>query len=306
MRIFLTGGTGFIGHYVAQKLLNDGHELTILARNPQKIPSLAQNAAVKMIPGTIHDAGVIEKNLAGCEACIHLALGWGETPVSMLENDTRVTVFLLEQAAKAGCGKFIYTSSTAAMGKMRPVMAETTSNAPIDLYGATKAAGEAFVLGFKKGYGTHFPQVEMNRNIIRPGYTFGNPAWPDGVSQPDRRFLDMAKAVKENRDIRIIKNDGTQFIHASQQAEIYAKLLHSDCNEEVFLGLSENWIGWKEIAEKMIALTPGTRSKIIEEDLGWADQPILFSVNKINDHFGLRFNSYEFLDGHVLWCLSKV
>ncbi len=304
MRIFLTGGTGFIGHYVAQKLLNDGHELTLLARNPRKILSLAQNAAVKTVEGSIYDAETIRKNIAGCEACIHLALGWGETPVTMLENDTRVTVFLLEQAAKAGCTKFIYTSSTAAMGKMRPLMAETTSNTPIDLYGATKAAGEAFVLGFRKGYGTHFPQVEMKRNIIRPGYTFGNPAWHDGVSQPDRRFLDMAKAVRENRDIHIIKNDGTQFIHASQQAEIYAKLLNSGCNEEVFLGLSENWVSWKEIAEKMIAFTPGSGSKIIEQDLGWADKPILFSVDKINDHFGLRFNSSEFLDEHILWCLN--
>lgn len=306
MRIFLTGGTGFIGHFVARKLLENGHELTILARKPQKIPSLFRESAVKMIQGSIYDHEAITKGIAGCEACIHIALGWGETPIAMLENDTQVTLFLLEQAVKSGCRKFIYTSSTAAMGKMRPLMTENTSNLPIDLYGATKAAGEAFVLGFTKGYGTHFPEVSMKRNIIRPGYTFGNPAWNDGVSQPDQRFADMAKAIKENRDVLLIKNDGTQFIHASQQAEIYARLLESDYNEEIFLGLGQNWISWKEIAQKMIALSPGTTSKIVEQDLGWSDKPLLFSVDKINDYLGLSFNGYDYLDEHILWHLNQV
>lgn len=192
------------------------------------------------------------------------------------------------------------------MGRMRPSMREVTSNLPMDLYGATKAAGEAFVLGFRRGYGSNFPEVSMKRNIIRPGYTFGNPAFPDGCSQPDRRFFDMARAVKEDRDIEIIKNDGTQFIHASQQAKLFVTLLESDKNEEIFLGLGSVWIGWKEIAEKMIALKPGCKSKIVEKDLGWGDEPMLFDVQKIKDQFGLVFDAHEFLDGHIKWTFDQV
>ena len=305
MRVFVTGGTGFIGHYVVKALLEKGHEVVVATRHPNKVPTLRSNPNVSFVEAALTDFEKMGEGLVGCDACIHVALGWGDTPSAMLMNDTRATVVLLEMAARAGCKKFIMTSSTSAMGRVRSEMRETTSNLPIDLYGATKAAGEAFVLGFSHGYGSQFPEVKMERNIIRPGYTFGNPAFPDGCSQPDRRFFEMAYAVKEDRDIHLIKNDGTQFIHASQQAEIYMKLLESDYNEEIFLGLGSEWIGWKEIAEKMIALKPGCKSKIVETDLGWSDEPMLYDVQKIRDYFGLAFDAHEYLDDHIRWTFEN-
>jgi UDP-glucose 4-epimerase len=306
MRVFVTGGTGFIGHYVVKSLLEKGHEVVIATRHPNKVPSLRSHANVSFVEASLTDFEKLGAGLEGCDACIHIALGWGETPISMLMNDTRATVNLLEMSARAGCKKFIYTSSTAAMGRMRPVMREATSNLPMDLYGATKAAGEAFVLGFTHGYGTQFPEVKMSRNIIRPGYTFGNPAVPDGCSQPDRRFFEMAMAVKENRDINLIKNDGTQFIHASQQAQLYLKVLESDCNEQIYLGLGEVWMSWKEIAEMMISMKPGCKSKIVETDLGWGDEPMLFDVQKIKDHFGLVFDAHDYMLDHVKWTYNQL
>ncbi len=298
MHVFLTGGTGFIGHYVAKNLLECGHQITILSRHPDKIPSLKQHSQVTMISGSIHDEATIRQGLKGCDACIHIALGWGETPVAMLENDTRATALILECASSAGCKQFIYTSSTAAMGKMRPSMTENTVLMPIDLYGATKAAGEAYVLGFA---GT-----SMRRNIIRPGYTFGNPAWPDGCSEPDQRFTNMARAILHDKDITLIKNDGTQFMHASQQARLFSSILESHYNEQVFLSLGSTWISWKEIAEKMIALHPQSKTKIIENDLGWADKPMLFSVAKIATTFGLALDGRDFLDDHIQWQMNQI
>lgn len=306
MKVFVTGGTGFIGHYVVRALLAKGHEVVIATRHPNKVPSLQKIPQVSFVECALTDFEKMAQGLVGCDACIHVALGWGETPSTMLMNDTRATVNLLESAAAAGCKKFIYTSSTAAMGRIRPVMREVTCNLPMDLYGATKAAGEAFVLGFSHGYGDQFPKVEMARNIIRPGYTFGNPAYPDGCCQPDRRFFDIVKAVKENRDINIIKNDGTQFIFAGHQAELYVNLLESDLNEEIFLGMSECWVSWKEIAQMALSLKPDSTSKIVEKDLGWGDDPILFNVSKIKDRFGLAFDPHEQLMEHVKWTFDQV
>ena len=306
MRVFVTGGTGFIGHYVVKALLEKGHEVVIATRHPNKVPSLCGNPNVSFVQASLTDFDKMREGLKGCDACIHIALGWGETPSTMLMNDTRATVMLLEMAATAGCKKFIFTSSTAAMGRMRPSMREVTSNLPMDLYGATKAAGEAFVLGFSHGYGKNFPEVTMQRNIIRPGYTFGNPAFPDGCSQPDRRFFEMAQAVKENRDIHIVKNDGTQFIHASQQAELYMNVLESDKNEEIYLGLGSVWISWKEIAEMMLSLSPKSKSKIVEKDLGWGEEPMLFDVQRIKDQFGLVFDAHDFMADHVKWTFDQV
>jgi UDP-glucose 4-epimerase len=305
MHIFLTGGTGFIGHFVAKEFLERGHSLKILARNPNKIPSLAAHKNVEMLFAGLLDSKTIEEGLKGCEACVHIALGWGETPTSMLANDTTVTVQLLELAAKNGCKNFIYTSSTAAFGKTRDGANESMACMPQDLYGATKAAGEAYVLGFSKGYGENFSSVNMKRNVIRPGYTFGHLAFPDGVTQPDRRFFNIAKAVKENQTVHLTKHDGTQFIHASQLAKLYAALLESECNEEIFFGLGTEWLSWKSIAERAIAMCPGTKSIIEEEDKGWGKEPFLFSLEKIDKFFGLKFNGSDFIDEHIRWNLEQ-
>jgi len=294
MRIFLTGGTGFIGHFVAREFLERGHSLKILARNPRKIPSLAAHKNVEMLHAGLLDSEAIKKGLEGCEACVHIALGWGETPLAMLANDTTVTVQLLELAAKNGCEKFVYTSSTAAFGKIRGGANENMACIPQDLYGATKAAGEAYILGFSG----------MKRNIIRPGYTFGHLAFPDGVTQPDRRFFNIAKAVRENQAVHLTKYDGTQFIHASQLAKLYAAILESECSGEVFFGLGTEWLGWKSIAERAIALCPGTKAVIEEEDKGWGKEPCLFSTEKMERFFGLKFNGNDFIDEHLRWNFS--
>lgn len=301
MRIFLTGGTGFIGHFVAKEFLEQGHSLRILARNPNKIASLNKHENVEMVGASLLDSKVIDDALNGCNACVHIALGWGDTPLSMLANDTAATVMLLELAAKNNCEKFIYTSSTAAFGKMRNNANETMACMPQDLYGSTKASGEAYVLGFSKGYGESFKNVKMKRNVIRPGYTFGHLAFPDGVCQPDRRFFDMANAIKNNKPITVTKYDGTQFIHASQLAKLYAAILNSSCNEEVFFGLGTKHISWKTIAERFIKMCPQTKTTINEEDKGWGEEPCLFSVEKIKNYFGLNFNGEDFLDEHIKW-----
>jgi UDP-glucose 4-epimerase len=296
MKIFMTGATGFIGHHVAKLFLDKGHSLRILARNPGRVPSLAKHPRVEVVEGDLGTLGCTQLGLEACDACVHLALGWGETPLTMLHNDTLATVTLLEMAAAAGVKKFVYTSSTAAMGHMRARMDEAVVNLPVNLYGATKAAGEAFVLGFN---------TLMKCNIVRPGYTFGNPAFADGHDQPDRRFFNIAQAVKKGEPVSLTRHDGTQFIHGSQLAQLYLGILESDLDKEIFLGLAREWVGWKEIAEMAIEMCPGTGATVAEHDLGWGKDPVLFGVEKMEKQFGLSFTARDFLREHVKWNLEK-
>lgn len=297
MLVFLTGGTGFIGHYVAHELLNAGHSLRILARNSQKIPSLAKHPKVQMVLGELSHTDTIEKALKGCNACIHVALGWGETPTTMLQNDTMATVFLLEAAHRCGVERFIYTSSTAAMGEMRSPMHSELCNRPIDLYGATKAASEAFVLGF--------PASPMACNIIRPGYTFGNPACLDGVTQPDARFRSIARAIRQGQDITLIRHDGTQFIDGASMGIIYRALLESEAQRTILLALGRDWVSWEEIANMGLDIYGSSSSRIVLEDRGWGDSPILFDVSGIQNLFGFSLDPRPALREHMRWCLEN-
>ncbi|MDR2578006.1 MAG: NAD(P)-dependent oxidoreductase [Chitinispirillales bacterium] len=299
MKIFITGGTGNIGQYVTLAMAEAGHEAIVLSRSPEKYPSLAKKAA--LVKGNITDYGLLADYVKGCDAVIHIALGWGKEPVSMLVNDTAATVNLIEMAEKASVKKFIYTSSTAAMGQMRNVMAESMANLPIDLYGSTKAASEAFVLGFRKYYDGG--DVSMKRNVIRPGYTYSTPPYPDCVTQPDSRFRDIADAVVNNKPVKLTKYDGTQFISADEIAQLYLKLVESDRNEEVYLALGNMFTSWEQIAQIALEEYPTSKSEIILEDLGWGAEPMRFDVGKMERDFGLSFDSQKNLREHIKWNL---
>jgi UDP-glucose 4-epimerase len=312
MKVFITGGTGNIGQYVTLAVIAAGHEAVVLSRSPEKYSSLAKEA--ELVKGTITDYDKLGRFISGCDAVIHIALGWGDDPVSMLINDTTATVNLLEISEKAGVQKFIYTSSTAAMGHMRNGMDETAVNLPIDLYGSTKAASEAYVLGFTKYYTSdagfaelfgNNKKVSMKRNIIRPGYTYSNPPYPDGSTEPDARFRNIADAVVNNKPVTLTKYDGTQFLSSSEIAQLYVKLLESDKDGEIYLALGNSFTSWEQIAKMALEFYPESKSEIILNDLGWGSQPYLYCVEKMERDFGLSFDSQENLRGHIQWCVEK-
>ena len=302
MKVFITGGTGNIGQYVTLAALANGHEAIVLSRNPEKYPSLAKKAA--LVKGMITDYNLLADYVKGCDAVIQIALGWGNEPVSMLNNDTAATVNLLEISEKAGVGKFIYTSSTAAMGVMRNGMDETVVNLPIDLYGSTKSASEAYVLGFTKYYSGK-GEVSMKRNIIRPGYTYSNPPFPDGSSQSDRRFRDIADAVVNSKPVTLTKYDGTQFISSGEIAQLYVKLLESDKNGEIYLALGNVFTSWEQIAKIALEFYPESKSEIVLNDLGWGAEPLLYNVKKMERDFGLSFDSQKNLREHIRWNVEE-
>jgi len=294
MRIFMTGATGFIGSYVAYELLRAGHDLVLIARNPAKVPELSSHPRVRRVTAKIDDRHAIRHALEGAEACVHIALGWGDTPTEMLKNDTAASVALLEDALQAGVKKFIYTSSTAALGPFSRSMNETTATLPSDYYGATKAATEAYVLAV----GAASP---MRCNVIRPGYTFGNPIVPGATTQPDRRFHQIAERAKHGLEIQLNAGDGTQFIWAGDLARLYRAVLDSERTREVYFGLGKPFVSWQAIAERALALA-GTNSPIRLN--GAAGEPSLFDLGKIARDFGLEFESSSQIDEHLRYLLE--
>ena len=293
MNIFLTGGTGFIGSYILHALVDEGHHVTVLARNLNKVPALARHPKVTMVSGSLADRDAIKRALGGQEACIHVALGWGNTAVDMLEADTLASVYIMETAAQMGASQIIYTSSTAAYGEHRNPFSETVQPLPMDFYGATKAATENYLNAISHVY-------KVRSNTIRPGYTFGNPVVEGGFIYSDSRFRSIVAAARANQPIPLIKNDGTQFIWAADLAKIYVAVLTSEHDRQVFNGLGAEFVTWEEIAVMAIEATRST-SEIVLEDRGWARGDGHYDVSRVDREFGYRFLSRDRLREHVAY-----
>ncbi|MFO1475962.1 MAG: NAD(P)-dependent oxidoreductase [Verrucomicrobiota bacterium] len=303
MKIFLTGGTGFIGSHVAMELVSLGHEITILARDPDKVPALRKVPGIRIAAGTLTDLPRLESLVAGHDACIHVALNYTRKAGSeVLLDDTLPTVFLSDAAARAGVKHFIYTSSTAAndslyMGprdeaeKDLKSVTSTTKQHPATFYGATKAAGENFVIAQ-----AHLSPMRVN--IIRPGYVFGNPVLPGASTQGDTRFRDIVRNAVRGEPIRVVKNDGTQFIWAGDLAKIYAAVLQGSMNRRTYFGLSKKFVAWSDIARAAVEKL-GSKSAVEIEDKGWEYIETFWDVSDIRKDFGFEFDAWPRLLEHI-------
>ena len=307
MNIFLTGGTGFIGSYVALEMAGQGHRVTVLARNPAKVPALAKIPNVEIVPGAIADRERLAELVRGKDAVIHVAVDYTkQTGWEVLLDDTLPCVYLSDAAAAAGVRHFIYTSSTAVNDSLYTgggnspeekikLCTTATKQRPATFYGATKAASENFLIA--QSY-----LSPMRVNIIRPGYTFGVPALPGGSIKKDTRIRGIVRAAVANEPVTLTKNDGTQFIFAGDLARLYTAVLGSGVNRKTYYGLSRDFISWHAIAREAVRRS-GSQSEVRLEDKGWGADPLIWDVSDMKRTSA--WNSTPGRDCRLIWIIGS-
>ncbi|OGO34088.1 MAG: hypothetical protein A2Z16_02425 [Chloroflexi bacterium RBG_16_54_18] len=121
MRVFVTGGTGFIGSAVVRKLLAAGHEVRALVR-PGADTRMLENLPVDRVTGDLSQAEVLAEGMAGCAWVFHVAAlysYWGHSWEDFRRTNVDGTRNVLEAASRAGIERLVYTSSVAALGLNR-------------------------------------------------------------------------------------------------------------------------------------------------------------------------------------------
>jgi nucleoside-diphosphate-sugar epimerase len=123
MKVFLTGGTGFIGGHVARQLRDRGDDVRALVRSPEKSAGLTQ-LGCELVSGTLADKEAIRAGMAGCDAAIHGAamyeVGIPESEHrAMYEANVIGTENALRAALEAGVGRVVYISTVGAFGNTK-------------------------------------------------------------------------------------------------------------------------------------------------------------------------------------------
>ena len=120
MRVFLTGGTGFIGGHVARKLRERGDDVVALARSPEKAAPLRE-LGCEVVEGGLSDEVAIRRGLRGADAAIHAAAIYRVgIPKSerkgMWESNVEGTERVLDAAIEAGVSRIVYVSTVNVFG----------------------------------------------------------------------------------------------------------------------------------------------------------------------------------------------
>lgn len=120
MKVFVTGGTGFIGAHVVRRLRARGDDVRAMVRDPEKATDLAA-LGCELVTGTLADVPAMRSGIEGCDTVIHGAAVYEVgIPASehraMYEANVLGTENVLRAALDAGVGKVVYVSTVAAFG----------------------------------------------------------------------------------------------------------------------------------------------------------------------------------------------
>lgn len=209
MNILVTGGAGFIGSNLVDRLLADGHEVAVIDEfndfyDPKiKRANLAAAANhIVLHEADIRDAVAMKRIIAGgrFDAIIHLAARAGvrpsiKQPKLYIETNITGTFNLLEAARQAGVKRFINASSSSVYGvlKTAPFREDMCLNQTISPYAATKLAAEQLCSNYSHLYG-------MRTVSLRFFTVYGPRQRPDLAIHKFTKFIHEGRAIDQFGD----------------------------------------------------------------------------------------------------------
>jgi len=207
MRIFITGASGCIGHYVTEKLIQQSdHELFLLVRNPDRLKfDVHARSGIHLLKGDLDKIEEYAELLATMEVAILLATSWGGEEESYQININK-TLSLLNSLDPNICQKVIYFSTASILGQ---------DNQPL------QEAGELGTLYVRTKYLCYSRLNELaiapKITTIFPTLVFGG----DGNKPYSHISGGLPDILKLINLIRFFKADGSfHFIHSEDIARV--------------------------------------------------------------------------------------
>nr|BEK70420.1 SDR family oxidoreductase [Kitasatospora purpeofusca] len=250
MRIAVTGGCGFIGSHVVDRLLAAGHEVLAVDSTDKYLNPDADHARIDIL-----DLPALTAALDGCEVVFHLAAQAdvervAADPVGAVRANIDGTEAVLEASRRNDLSRTVLASTVwvygAALGEagMEDEEQELDEHVPIELdhsghlYVATKLAAEMLVHSYRQLYGRHF-------TILRYGIPYG-PRMRDELVVA--RFV---QAALDGRPITIA-GDGRQsrnFVYVEDLADAHVRALSPAAEDQTFALEGSTAVSVRDIAD---------------------------------------------------------
>ncbi len=297
MRILVTGGAGFIGSHLVDRLAAEGHQVRVIDNlSSGRLENLAHRRDVEVIIGDLKNPQDAQKAVRGVDAVFHFAAN-PEVRVSTTNpdihfNENVVATFnLLEAMRKNDVGQLVFASSSSVYGEPDKILVdENAPLRPVSVYGASKAACENLIHAYAKLYG--FRAVALRyANVVGPRLRHGV-------------IWDFINKLRKNPHELEILGDGKQvrsyiYIDDAVEATLLAWKKAAD-TYAAYNVAAEDWITVDEVADLVIeamGLTNVKKTyKPVLHGVGWPGdvKKIALKIDKIKQlDFEPKVNSRE-------------
>jgi UDP-glucose 4-epimerase len=252
MKILVTGGAGFIGSHLVDRLVRDGYRVRVVdnlsSGRLENIKHHLESRSVELIAGDLKDPQVALRAVEGVDTVFHFAAN-PEVRVSTTNpeihfNENIVATFnLLEAMRRKGVKELVFASSSSVYGEPEEIpVDENAPIRPVSVYGASKAACEALIHAYTKLYGVK-AVVLRYANVVGPRLRHGV-VWD---------FIN--KLLRNSTELEIF-GDGKQvrsyiYIDDAIEATITA-WRGTETIYGAYNVASEDWITVDEVADELI------------------------------------------------------
>jgi nucleoside-diphosphate-sugar epimerase len=275
-RILVTGGAGFIGSHLVERLVRQGAHVRVFDdfSSGCRDNLTAVYDDVEIIQGDVRDAAAVQAALTGCEVVSHQAAQLEitrclEDPIEDLQANTVATLNVLGAAAKAGVSRVIYASSACVYGQPQYIPSDEAEH-PTDpnwAYGVSKLACEKYAAIFSARTG--IPMTGLRYAIV-----YGPREWYGRVLTI---FLKRLAAGQTP----VIFGDGKQlrdFTYVGDLVDLHDQILAREpLGHDVFnvsTGIATSVVDLARLALRIAGrdlqpiheeIKPGERSQIVDE-----------------------------------------
>jgi UDP-glucose 4-epimerase len=304
----VTGGAGFIGSHLVDRLVSDGWRVRVLdnfsSGRMENVEHHRGNRNVEILRGDLKNFDEAEGAVRDVDVVFHYAAN-PEVRVSTTNpeihfNENVVATFnLLEAMRKNDVEELVFASSSSVYGEPESIpVSEEAPIKPVSVYGASKAACENFIHSYTNLYG-------LKAVVLRYANVVG-PRLRHGVI-----YDFIVKLCKNTKQLEIL-GDGSQkrsyiYIDDAVEATLIAYNMTTEKRFEVYNIGSEDYITVKEVADIVVG-TLGLKDvkyvyKPVEHGVGWRGdvKNIALSIDKIRSlGFKPHLNSTEAVRKTVL------
>ena len=283
MRTFITGGAGYIGSHLADRLLEEGNHVTVFDNFSTGQHRFLQQANTsekfKLIKGDLLDEKELQKAMANQDFVFHLAANadvrFGtQHPCKDLEQNTIVTQNVLEAMRILGINKIVFSSTGSVYGEASvfPTPEEAPFPVQTSFYAASKLASEGLITAYCEGFGFQ-SWIFRFVSILGERYTHGHVFDFYRKLKADPSRLKVLGNGKQRKSYLYIQDCIDALLLAMEKSGEKVNIFNLGLDEYCEVNDSIKWICEELGVKPILEYTGGDR--------GWiGDNPFIFLDTK--------------------------